>query len=156
MARAYEFADTWEVAASVDEVAGVLTDLEHYPRWWPQVRAVAKLGPDTAWVRCRSTLPYTLDLVLDAVSREAPVVEVALSGDLEGFARFTLTAEDDGTRLDFAQEVTVRGRLALASYVLRPVLEWNHRRMMTGCRTGLTEWLSQRRRAASPRTSSRT
>lgn len=142
MVRAYEFVDVWDVAAPVEEVARVLTDLEHYPQWWPQVRAVAKLGPDTAWVRCSSALPYTLDLVLDAVSRTPPVVEVALSGDLEGFARFRLTPSAVGTRLDFRQEVSVSGLLALASYVGRPVLTWNHARMMVGCRDGLAQRLS--------------
>lgn len=141
VARDFRFTDAWQVPAPVDRVAAVLTDLEHYPRWWPQVRAVARLGPDTAWVRCRSALPYTLDLVLDAVSRTPPVVEVALGGDLTGFARFTLTAVDGGTRLDFAQEVLVDGALALASYVGRPVLVWNHRRMMAGCRRGLASAL---------------
>ena len=136
------FADAWSVAAPVDAVAAVLVDLEHYPRWWPQVRAVARLGPDAAWVCCRSSLPYTLDLVLDAVSRTPPVVEVAISGDLDGFARFTLTPESTGTRLDFRQEVTARGALALASYVGRPVLVWNHRRMMAGCREGLAARLA--------------
>jgi len=135
--RSFTFADSWLVAAPVSDVAAVLVDLEHYPCWWPQVRAVAKLGPDRAWVRCRSTLPYTLDLVLDAVSRTPPVVEVAIDGDLAGFARFTLTPHRTGTRLDFAQEVTVRGALALASFVIRPVLVWNHRRMMAGGRAGL-------------------
>lgn len=144
----YRFTDTWSVAAPVAEVAAVLVDLEHYPQWWPQVRAVAKIGPDTAWVRCRSALPYTLDLVLDAVRREPPVIEVALSGDLDGFARFTLTPIDragtagsgsmEHTRLDFEQEVTVRGWLALASYLGRPLLTWNHTRMMDGCRSGLS------------------
>lgn len=137
MEATFEFTDAWEVAAPVAAVATALTDLEHYPQWWRQVRAVAKLGPDTAWVRCRSTLPYTLDLVLDAVSRTPPVVEVALSGDLAGFARFTLTPTPGGTRLDFAQQVRVTGALALASYTARPVLAWNHRRMMAGCREGL-------------------
>jgi carbon monoxide dehydrogenase subunit G len=139
---AFEFSDAWEVRAPVAAVATALTDLERYPQWWPQVRAVAKLGPDTAWLRCRSTLPYTLDLVLDAVSRTPPVVEVALGGDLEGFARFTLTATRGGTRLAFDQEVQVRGGLALASYVARPVLAWNHARMMAGCRTGLASALA--------------
>ena len=135
MQRSFDFASTWTVAASVDAVAATLVDLEHYPQWWPQVRAVASLGPDTAWVRCRSTLPYTLDLVLDAVSRTPPVVEVALSGDLTGHARFELSADGVGTRLDFSQHVTVDGALALVSYVVRPVLVWNHRRMMAGCRS---------------------
>ncbi|UUW89687.1 SRPBCC family protein [Pimelobacter simplex] len=137
MLRSFEFADTWEVPAPPETVAAVLTDLAEYPRWWPQVRAVASLGPETAWVRCRSALPYTLDLVLDAVSRTPPVVEVAVSGDLEGFARFTLVPVAGGTRLDFRQEVTVRGALALASYARRAVLVWNHQRMMAGCRAGL-------------------
>ncbi|GAA4076247.1 SRPBCC family protein [Nocardioides kongjuensis] len=143
MRRSFAFSDSWVVDAPVDHVAAVLVDLEHYPRWWPQVRAVAKLGPDTAWVRCRSTLPYTLDLVLDAVSRTPPVVEVAIGGDLAGYARFTLTADGGGTRLDFAQEVTVGGLLALASYGGRRVLEWNHRRMMAGCRAGLSGTTSE-------------
>jgi carbon monoxide dehydrogenase subunit G len=149
MARTFAFTQSWSVAASPGDVAAVLVDLEWYPRWWPQVRAVAKLGPDTAWVCCRSVLPYTLDLVLDAVSRTPPVVEVAISGDLDGFARFTLVPEDGGTRLDFREEVEVAGPLALASYVGRPVLAWNHARMMAGCRAGLSAEL--RRYAAAGR-----
>lgn len=135
--RSYCFASSWNVAAPVDVVAVTLTDLEHYPAWWPQVRAVAKIGPDTAWVRCRSALPYTLDLVLDAVTRLPPVVEVRISGDLEGYARFTLTSEGDGTRLDFEQEVVVAGLLGALSGIARPVMTWNHDRMMAGCREGL-------------------
>lgn len=137
MPRFYVFADSWEIDAPMASVAATLVDLEHYPQWWPQVRAVAKLGPETAWVRCRSALPYTLDLVLDAVTRTPPVVEVALSGDLDGYARFTLSDVRGGTRLDFAQEVTVTGALGVASRFARPLLEWNHHRMMDGCREGL-------------------
>lgn len=145
MRRRFAFTDAWLVDAPVDDVAATLVDLEHYPRWWRQVRAVAKLGPDTAWVRCRSTLPYTLDLVLDAVSRTPPVVEVAISGDLDGFARFTLTPDGGGTRLDFAQEVTVSGLLVPASYVGRWLLVWNHHRMMAGCREGLAARVAEPR-----------
>ncbi|KAA1428010.1 polyketide cyclase [Nocardioides antri] len=119
------------------EVAATVVDLEHYPEWWPQVRAVVKLGPDTARVLCRSTLPYTLDLVLDAVSREAPVLEVAVRGDLDGWVRWTLSPAAGGTRTDFAQEVVVTGALAVASRLARPLLSWNHHRMMRGCERGL-------------------
>lgn len=137
MSASYSFAASWVTPAGVDDVAATVADLEHYPEWWPQVRAVAKLGPNTARVLCRSALPYTLDLVLDAVSREAPVLEVTITGDLEGWVRWTLTPADGGTRTDFAQEVTVTGALALASRVARPVLAWNHHRMMRGCERGL-------------------
>jgi hypothetical protein len=140
----YSFRASWVTPALVADVAETVLDLEHYPDWWPQVRAVVKLGPDTARVLCRSALPYTLDLVLDAVSREAPTLEVAVSGDLEGWVRWTLAAVDGGTRTDFTQEVVVTGALAVSSYVARPLLAWNHQWMMRGCEQGL------RRRLAVP------
>jgi uncharacterized protein YndB with AHSA1/START domain len=138
MARVqYSFRGSWTVPFPLQRVHAVLVDLERYPEWWPQVRAVVKLGPDTARVLCRSALPYTLDLVLDAVSREAPVLEVAVSGDLDGWVRWTLAPVHGGTRTEFVQEVAVSGALALASYVGRPLLRWNHHRMMRGCEEGL-------------------
>ncbi len=133
----YTFRDTWSVAATPEAVRDLVVDLERYPRWWPQVVAVASLGPDDARVLCRSVLPYTLDLVLHAVTRELPVLEVEVTGDLAGTVRFRVTPEDGGTRLDFEQEVEIAGLLGLASSVARPVLAWNHDRMMRGCRDGM-------------------
>ncbi|GAA3809195.1 SRPBCC family protein [Nocardioides panacisoli] len=138
----YSFATSWTTPAPVQELADVVLDLEHYPDWWPQVRAVAKLGPDTARVLCRSALPYTLDLVLDAVSRELPVLEVAVSGDLDGWVRWRMTETPEGTHTEFTQEVSVSGALALASYAARPLLRWNHHRMMDACQRGLVSRVS--------------
>ena len=146
MQASYSFSGSWVTPAPVADVAETVLDLERYPEWWPQVRAVAKIGPDTARVLCRSALPYTLDLVLDAVSREAPVLEVAVSGDLEGWVRWTLVAVDGGTRTDFTQEVAVTGALAASSYVARPLMRWNHHRMMRGCEHGLRLRLAARAR----------
>jgi hypothetical protein len=136
-AVAYEFRGSWTVPAPLEDVREAVVDLEHYPEWWPQVRAVVKLGPDDARVLCRSVLPYTLDLVLHAISREGTVLEVAVSGDLDGSALWRLTPESGGTRMDFEQRVVVSGALALGSYVARPLLRWNHHRMMRGCVAGL-------------------
>ena len=86
--------------------------------------------------------------MLDAVSREAPVLEVAVSGDLDGWVRWTLTPdgpEGRATRTDFTQEVTVDGALAWASYVARPLMTWNHHRMMRGCEVGLRSRLEESR-----------
>jgi len=144
----YVFTTDWAVPAPVAEVAAVLDDLERYPEWWPQVRAVASLGPTTARVLCRSTLPYTLDLVLEAVRRPGPVVEpvetleVDVGGDLEGRVRWHLAPAAGGTAMHFEQEVEIGGALALASYVARPLLAWNHHRMMVGCELGLRRWLA--------------
>ena len=138
MSPAYSFRGTWTVPAPVERVQPVLLDLEHYPDWWPQVRAVAKITDDDARVLCRSTLPYTLDLLLHAERREPHLLETSLAGDLEGVVRWRLTDQPSGTRLDFEQDVRVTGRLLhLASYAARPLLGWNHHRMMAGCLAGL-------------------
>jgi hypothetical protein len=136
-ASRYVFTHASWVDARPDDVHAVLVDLEHYPAWWRQVRAVASLGPDRALVVCRSVLPYDLELVLDAVRRDPRHLEVAISGPIDGFARWALAEERAGTRLDYVQEVTARGRLAWASYALKPVLRWNHAVMMRGFDAGL-------------------
>lgn len=143
MSRRFSFHGTWFVDAPPEQVQDVLLDLEHYPDWWPQVVAVAKIDDDHARVLCRSVLPYTLDLVLTAVHREPTRLETTLEGDLDGWVRWRIDAEGAGTRLDFEQEVAVTGRLlALAAYVAGLPLRWNHHRMMTGCLAGLRSRLA--------------
>lgn len=140
MGPVFVFGGRWYVPAPPAAVHEVLVDLEHYPQWWPQVVAVASLGPDDARVLCRSVLPYTLDLVLHAADRSPSRLEVGVSGDLSGSVCFSLAPTDDGHGTDLAldQEVIVSGLLGLASYAARPVLRWNHHRMMAGCVDGLT------------------
>lgn len=137
----YRFARELVVPATRERVHAVLVDLEHYPDWWPQVRAVASLGPDDALVVCRSVLPYDLELRLHAVSRSPALLEVGIDGPIRGFARWRLMDLDgsagDGTRMDYEQRVEARGALGWASYLLRPVLRWNHVRMMNGFEEGL-------------------
>lgn len=135
----YSFRGRWTVPFPRERVQAVLVDLEHYPEWWPQVRAVVKLGEDDARVLCRSSLPYTLDLVLHAVVREPDHLETLISGDLSGSVRWRLTdLSGTSTGMEFEQDVRVGSRpLRLASVVLRPLLRWNHHRMMAGCVEGL-------------------
>lgn len=131
MSRRYRFTDSWLLPVAPADLHPRLADLEGYPAWWPEVRAVASLGPDDALVVCRSRLPYDLELHLHAVHRRPDLLETALDGDLHGWVRWRLSEEDGGTRLVFEQEVTVRSRvLALASYLVRPLLVWNHDRML--------------------------
>jgi len=138
----YVFRDSWHVPARPEDVHATLLDVERYVEWWPQVVAVGYLGPTEGLVLCRSTLPYVLELVMREVCRDPDRLEVAVSGDLEGTVRFGLSAEGSGTRLSLHQEVEVRGFLALASRLGRPLLTWNHDRMMRGCVDGLTARLA--------------
>jgi hypothetical protein len=131
------FGGAWTLAATPARVRDVIVDVEHWVEWWPQVLAVASLGADDARVIARSVLPHRLDLVLHAVNRDLPVLEVELAGTLHGTARWELTDHPDGTRLVYEQRVSVVGGLALASRVAQPVMRWNHDRMMEGCIAGL-------------------
>ena len=123
---------------------GVLVDLARYPEWWPQVRGVGRLDDDRALVVCRSTLPYDLELELTAVSRGHDLLEVGIDGPIRGWARYHLDevpgthASPGGTSLRFEQEVDAESRmLVAASYVAKPLLGWNHHRMVRGAERGL-------------------
>lgn len=132
MSRHFRFGGAWVLDQPAAALHERLVDLEHYPDWWPEVRAVASLGPDDALVVVRSRLPYDLELHLHAEHRREDLLETSVDGDLVGWVRWRLTPDGpDRTRLDFEQEVEVSGRLlGLAASVVRPVLVWNHDRMM--------------------------
>lgn len=133
----FRFEEEWCLPAPPERVRETLVDLARYPEWWPQIRAVASVDSETAWLRCRSSLPYTLDLVVRSVSEELPWLEVALDGDLTGSVRWGLEPCEGSTRMRLRQEVEVRGVLVPASYLAHGVLRWNHARMMAGAQRGL-------------------
>lgn len=138
--RRFRFEETWTVERSRADLHQQLIDLEHYPDWWPEVRAVASLGDDDALVVVRSRLPYDLELHLHAEHRLDDRLETSIDGDLVGWVRWRL--EQVGprrTRLFFEQEVEVAGRLlGLAARAFRPLLVWNHEAMMRSAVRGIT------------------
>jgi hypothetical protein len=139
----FRFSRSFTLEAPRQRVHDVLVDLEFYSDWWPQVRGVGKLDDDRALVVCRSVLPYDLELELTARSRALDVLEVGIDGPIRGWARYHLdevpTAAGPGaTSLRFEQEVRAEAwTMVLASYVVRPLLVWNHHRMMRGAEQGL-------------------
>ena len=135
----FEFSTSFTLEAPREQVHGVLVDLEHYSEWWPQVRAVAKIDDDHAYVVSRSALPYDLDLVLTARSRELDVLEVGIDGPIRGTARFGLRSlSEQVTDVRFEQRVrAVAPAFVVASYAAKPVLVWNHQRMMRGLVAGV-------------------
>ncbi|MFC8509128.1 SRPBCC family protein [Streptomyces sp. NPDC057411] len=140
----YRFRSVWRLAAPPDAVYAVLERAEEYPRWWPQVREVVPLDEHTGTARFRSLLPYDLVVTAEARRRDpdARILEVRLSGDLDGWARWTLAEEGTGTRALYEQEVEVRSPLMRAFAVPgRPVFRANHALMMRGGRRGLAALL---------------
>ncbi|MER7517514.1 SRPBCC family protein [Streptomyces sp. NPDC126499] len=147
----YRFRSVWRLAAPPDAVYAVLERAEDYPRWWPQVREAVAHDDTTGTARLRSLLPYDLVVTVAARRRDpaAGVLESALHGDLEGWARWTLTAlpGGSGTRALYEQEVEVRRPLMRALAVPgRPLFRFNHALMMRGGRRGLAAHLRRGRR----------
>ncbi|MEU5715021.1 SRPBCC family protein [Streptomyces sp. NPDC020403] len=140
----YRFTSVWELPAPPDTVYAVLERPEDYPRWWPQVRGIGRIDDTTATARFRSSLPYDLVVTLrqhrgDPASR---TLEATMSGDLEGWARWTVAPHEGGSRVLYEQEVDVRKallrRLAVPGRLLFRV---NHTLMMRAGRRGLRAWL---------------
>ncbi|MEU9333483.1 SRPBCC family protein [Streptomyces sp. NPDC048290] len=142
----YRFRSLWVLPAPPGTVYAVLERAEEYPRWWRQVRAIDRFDATSGQVTIRSFLPYDMTFTARATRRDpdAGVLEVALSGDVEGWARWTVTAHGTGTLARYDQEVEVRKtllrRLAVPG---RPLFRANHAHMMRSGRRGLRALLGE-------------
>jgi uncharacterized protein YndB with AHSA1/START domain len=137
----YRFLSIWDLPGPPDTVYEILGRADDYPRWWPQFREVASLDVATGTARIRSFLPYDLVMTVRESRRDprARVIEATLDGDLEGWARWTVTPHGGGSRAVYEQEVEVRKRLMrLLAVPGRPVFRANHALMMRAGRRGLT------------------
>lgn len=136
----YRFRSEWQFDASPQAVYTALEHFENYPRWWPEVRTIRLFDPESCEVTCRSVLPYDLTFVMRPLRRDpaAGVLEASMTGDLEGFARWTIGLEPAGTSLVFEEEVSAHKRLLrLLSPMARPVFRGNHAVMMNHARAGI-------------------
>ncbi|GAA3844387.1 SRPBCC family protein [Streptomyces phyllanthi] len=142
----YRFRSLWALPAPPATVYEVLERAEDYPRWWPQVREVTRVDDTSGVLRVRSVLPYDLRFTARKVRHDpaAGVLEIAMTGDLDGWARWTLTAHGTGTLARYDQEVDVAKpllrRLAVPG---RPFFRANHALMMRDGRRGLRMYLRQ-------------
>ncbi|MFF4212983.1 SRPBCC family protein [Streptomyces sp. NPDC001796] len=140
----YRFHSRWALSAPPAAVYAALERPEEYPRWWRHVREVTRLDDTTGVVRVRSLLPYDLTFTVREVRRDpaAGILEVALSGDVDGWARWTVTAAGPGSLARYDQAVDVHKpllrRLAVPA---RPAFRANHRLMMRAGRRGLRAYL---------------
>ncbi|MFF7531299.1 SRPBCC family protein [Streptomyces bobili] len=140
----YRFLSRWPLPAPPAAVYTALERAEDYPRWWPQVREVTRLDDATGLVTVRSLLPYALTFTAREVRRDpaAGVLEIAMTGDIEGWARWKVTAHGTGSLARYEQVVDVTKPLLRRFAVPgRPLFRANHRLMMRAGRRGLLRYL---------------
>ncbi|GAA4037191.1 SRPBCC family protein [Streptomyces shaanxiensis] len=141
----YRFRSLWALPAPPAAVYDLLEQAEDYPRWWPQVRKVTKLSDTTGVITIRSVLPYDMVFTAREVrrDREGGVLEIAMSGDIDGWARWTLTPHGGGSLARYDQVVDVNKPLLRRFAVPgRPVFRANHWLMMRAGRRGLMAYLA--------------
>ena len=145
----YRFRTIWDLPAAPGTVYEVLSKAEDYPLWWPQVREVATVDGESGTARLRSVLPYDLRITAGGRRRDpaAGVLEMDMSGDLEGWSRWTVRAGGRGTLALYEQEVVVhRPLMRRLAVPCRPLFRANHALMMRAGRRGLEAYLEGVRR----------
>ncbi|MGW0704716.1 SRPBCC family protein [Streptomyces sp. NPDC002643] len=141
----YRFRSLWALPLPPTAAYEVLRQAEDYPRWWPQVREVTRIDDTSGTIRIRSALPYDLRFTARQVRNDpaAGVLEIEMTGDVDGWARWTITPDGEGTLARYDQEVDVTKpllrRLAVPG---RLVFRANHTLMMRAGRRGLLAHLA--------------
>ncbi|MBT2403332.1 MULTISPECIES: SRPBCC family protein [unclassified Streptomyces] len=145
----YRFRSVWDLDAPPALVYAALEQVEEYPSWWRQVRRVEPVDERTGTAYIRSVLPYEIRVTATERLRDPGrgLLEVALGGDLYGWARWTVRPRGgpggDHTRALYEQEVEVRHPLMRRlSPPARPVFRLNHALMMRAGRRGLAARLA--------------
>lgn len=152
-ARAFRLRSRWRIAAPVEAVWAVLTDVPAWPQWWPNLCAVEPLAAGAAdgtgavyryhW---RARLPYRLQFTLQVTRVEPPQrLEGRACGQLDGRGVWTLADHGGVTGVEYRWAVDLRhpllGRLAP---LLGPVYAWNHHQVMAAGARGLAQRLGVR------------
>lgn len=141
----YVFRSVWSVEASLDDVSSVVADVTTYPAWWPEIRTVTDLGGGRFEMVARSLLPYELRFVSEERpdERRPGILDASLSGDLEGFARWTLEEFGGHCQMVYDQEVDTRkGLLNALAPIARPGFRMNHSLMMRHGQAGLRTFMA--------------
>lgn len=140
-AHHYEFRSEWTFDCEYAAVYDVLSRLEDYASWWPQVTYSARDGnTGRAVVHLRSALPFTLRFALsrDVEDPEGGHLRAFVRGDIGGFVGWTISPASRGTAVRFDQAVTLEQPVVRKiDMAVRPLLQWNHAVAMRGCARGL-------------------
>lgn len=156
----YRFRSSWHVPGTPEQVWQAVATPEDWTWWWPAI------GGAEVWERgdadgvgrvvtylVRAPLGYRLAVRTVVVRSEPPeLVEVRVTGHLEGRGRWVLRADGSGVEVDQLWEVsTTRPWMRLLDPVARPLFRFSHDRAARRGGEGLARWM--RRATNRPRPS---
>ena len=135
----YSFRTTWTVDLDPDQAYAVLRSIGDYEKWWPEIKEIHRIDERRVDIRARSLLPY--DLWFVGEPKEYPErreLTLTMTGDLEGFSRFTIQPDGRGARLLFEEQVVAnKALLRRMALIARPFFMANHWVMMRRGQAGL-------------------
>ncbi|CAN5149641.1 SRPBCC family protein [soil metagenome] len=148
----YQFHSAWFIDADPGELFDALNDVMSYPLWWPEIKEVVELGDEHHMIVARSLLPYSLRFESrpGAVDRATGTLETIMTGDLEGYSRWRLASDGDGTSVIFEESVDANKKLLRRLALIgRPFFIANHSLMMHRARRGMAVYMAGWRAARS-------
>jgi len=135
----YHFKTDWEFKADPPRTWSIVLDLQRYPGWWKNFRAVRLLKGDGQAIGSvydcvvRGSLPYSLRYTLEVVAVERyRSIELRSTGDLVGTGRWEFTEPAPGsTHATYYWDVaTTNPALNLLAPFARRFLAQNHEQVM--------------------------
>lgn len=150
-ASIYRLTTRWGLHAPLDAVWNAIANADSWSAWWPGISSVT-LDPGDALglgalrrYTCRGALPLRLRFNA-RVTRIVPgrLIEGWACGDLTGMGRCRLTHAQGQTTVCFDWQVRTTGLwLNRLAPLTRPLLRWNHDRLMQAGGRGLEHYLAR-------------
>jgi uncharacterized protein YndB with AHSA1/START domain len=149
----FELVSHWHIAAPVERVWEALKQTEHWPRWWPYVKAVTELDPGDAdglgalrHIAWSSRLPYGVAFDVEVLEMQRHRrMRGRARGQLDGTGTWELSPEGETTRVRYLWCVDLTTRwMRFIAPVAAPVFRWNHDGVMRAGARGLARHLGVR------------
>ncbi|HKD10144.1 MAG TPA: SRPBCC family protein [Bryobacteraceae bacterium] len=140
MSDRYHFITRWRFRAAPADVFAIISDALDYPRWWPSVYlSVRELGPKRVRMLTRGWLPYKLRWDAETIEAKTPErLVIRAKGDFEGTGVWSLAGDGDYTDVTFDWKIrAAKPLIRRLTFLLRPILEANHRWAMEQGRISL-------------------
>lgn len=146
----FDLTTEWRLAAPRSRVWTLIRNVEAWPDWWPNVRAVRCISPgdesglgavhEFTW---GTALPYRIVLRMGVVGID-PLqrIEGVATGDLEGRGAWTFEDMPGGTIVRYRWTVrTEKSWMKYLAPLLHRLFAWNHGKVMHAGRIGIERLL---------------